>query len=803
MKIKFLLALLPAVCLCIPATSMHAQQAPEAAPCAKESPAATGRIAGVVKDQTGAVVPGVKIEALNPASGLKKSTVTGGTGRFAFDGLGVGRYQITSVAAAFQIAVLRDVPVTPCGDTALNIVLRIAPERTEIEVSSPDMQAFAATPWKIDDSDRARSRNAADLLADAPGVSLHGNGELATIPFLHGLGDERSKIVMDGMTISSACPNHMNPTLSYVAPAQAAQVTVLAGITPVSLGGDSLGGTISVESPAPVFAEHGSKVREFGAFTGYYRSNGKNWGGSLKEGIASEHFSIGYAGSFTTTDDYSDGGGHKVTSTYAQTSDHALTLAMRSGHDFFEATGSFHHTPFEGFVNAYMDLVHNDATSLNLRYRRTLSTGSLDARFYWQNTTHQMNFLQDKIAEYGAGASMPMNTHGRDLGYLVRYESAFSTRHTIRAGNELYRFRLDDWWPPVAGTAPMMGPNAFININNGRRTRSGTYAELFSHWSSRWSTLIGLRNDTVWSDAGNVQGYSMMYATDAAAFNAENHAKTDADFDVTALARYDANAHAAVEFGYARKNRSPNLYERYTWSTGMMAASMIGWFGDGNMYYGNVALKPETGNVVSGTLLLHGQAPKPWQVRLTPHLNSIQNYIDVDIASMGMMGMGLPLLRFANHDARISGGDLSGFATLWKSDAAGTGKLIANGAWLHGTRKDSSTPLYQMMPLNLRLAFDEEIKGLNAGIGSEMVDSKSRLDPNRMELRTPGYALFNLHAAYKSKFVQGGFRVDNLFNRLYEMPLGGNNIDIYNATGNMTPVTGRGRSASINLTATF
>jgi hypothetical protein len=51
--------------------------------------------------------------------------------------------------------------------------------------------------------------------------------------------------------------------------------------------------------------------------------------------------------------------------------------------------------------------------------------------------------------------------------------------------------------------------------------------------------------------------------------------------------------------------------------------------------------------------------------------------------------------------------------------------------------------------------------------------------------------------------VQGGFRADNLFNRLYELPLGGNNIDIYGTTGNMTPVTARGRSLAINLTATF
>jgi iron complex outermembrane receptor protein len=734
---------------------------------------------------------------------FRQTRISDHQGHFSFASVPTGDYQLTIAASGFASQVVQSITVVAGRELFENLSLKIAVEVAIVEVDGQDASSLGASALKEQSPNSAQSHNSADMLANVPGVSLHGNGELASIPFLHGLGDERAKIVVDGATVSSACPNHMNPTLSYVAPAQAAQVTVLAGITPVSLGGDSLGGTISVESPAPAFAEKGSGLRQEGTISGYYRSNGSNWGGSLNEGIASEHVSLGYVGSFTTTDDYTDGGGHKVTSTYAQSTDHAVTLAAQSGRNLFLATGSYHHIPFEGFVNTYMDMTHNSAASLNLRYRRTLAAGLLDAHFYWQNTQHTMNFLGDKVAIDGAGSTMPMNTHGRDLGYLVRYESALSARHTFRAGNELHHFRLDDWWPPVAGMAPMMGPNTFININNGRRTRLGTYAELFSHWNPRWSTLVGLRNDTVWTDAGNVQGYSMMYATDAAAFNAENHAKTDANFDVTALARYDANAHAAVEFGYARKNRSPNLYERYTWSTGMMAASMIGWFGDGNMYYGNVALKPETGNVVSGTLLLHGQAPKPWQVRLTPHLNSIQNYIDVDIASMGMMGMGLPLLRFANHDARISGGDLSGFATLWKSDAAGTGKLSANGAWLHGTRKDSSTPLYQMMPLNLRLAFDEEIKGLNAGIGSEMVDSKSRLDPNRMELRTPGYALFNLHAAYKSKFVQGGFRVDNLFNRLYEMPLGGNNIDIYNATGNMTPVTGRGRSASINLTATF
>ena len=51
-------------------------------------------------------------------------------------------------------------------------------------------------------------------------------------------------------------------------------------------------------------------------------------------------------------------------------------------------------------------------------------------------------------------------------------------------------------------------------------------------------------------------------------------------------ARAEIKATFDGEFGYARKTRSPNFYERYAWSTSGMAASMISWFGDANGYVG-------------------------------------------------------------------------------------------------------------------------------------------------------------------------------------------------------------------------
>ena len=65
------------------------------------------------------------------------------------------------------------------------------------------------------------------------------------------------QIVVDGMDPISACANHMNPALSYIDPSNVGSIKVFAGITPVSVGGDSIGGTISVNSPVPEFAATG------------------------------------------------------------------------------------------------------------------------------------------------------------------------------------------------------------------------------------------------------------------------------------------------------------------------------------------------------------------------------------------------------------------------------------------------------------------------------------------------------------------------------------------------------------------
>src|SRR5574337_486404 len=130
------------------------------------------------------------------------------------------------------------------------------------------LNASAVEETKIQSLSPATS-DTASLLRNTPGVSLYGAGGVSSLPAVHGLADDRLRIKVDGMDLISACPNHMNPALSYLDPSQADSIKVYAGIAPVSVGGDSIGGSIVARTADPEFAKpgEGSLVKgEVGAF---------------------------------------------------------------------------------------------------------------------------------------------------------------------------------------------------------------------------------------------------------------------------------------------------------------------------------------------------------------------------------------------------------------------------------------------------------------------------------------------------------------------------------------------------------
>src|SRR4030067_1170223 len=60
-----------------------------------------GSIEGIVKDSSGAVLPGVTVEARNPAGGAVATSITDETGSYRFPALPTGEYEVTADLQGF------------------------------------------------------------------------------------------------------------------------------------------------------------------------------------------------------------------------------------------------------------------------------------------------------------------------------------------------------------------------------------------------------------------------------------------------------------------------------------------------------------------------------------------------------------------------------------------------------------------------------------------------------------------------------------------------------------------------------
>ncbi len=640
------------------------------------------------------------------------------------------------------------------------------------------------------------SRDAARLLLESPSVGLRGNGAISSLPVIHGLADDRLRIQVDGVELSTACPNHMNSPLSYVDSSTVGKLTVFSGATPVSVGGDSLGGTVQISSSEPKFAIGEKPYRIDGQLGSFYRSNGNAFGYNFRGSVAGRWLAVSYSESQSQSDNYVAGGSFKPvsagregalplpgnevgSSAYKGATNRSLGVAaLYEGHSL-QLDLSQQTVDFEGFPNQRMDMTANDNRVAAVRYQGQFAWGDLLARASYQSTDHSMDMGPDR---YSYGTGMPMRTRGKTRGASVQGNVLLSDKDVLRLGSEYQEYTLFDWWNPVSNSGSM-GPNTFYNIDYGRRLKIDVFAEWEATWSRAWASQVGIRSDTVATDAGPVQGYNNsfgdIWAEDAAAFNAAERNKTDKNWDLTALLRFSPREPLDYLLGYSRKSRSPNLYQRYAWANNPMAALMNNLAGDGNGYVGNVNLKPEVAHTVSLVARWRDTAHQRWELDATSYFTYVENYIDakrcdsLQCSSTVNQTAGFVLLQYVNQTARIHGIDISGKLLLAKSARMGALTGVGVVSYVNGQNVTTGDGLYDIMPLNAKLRLQHSIGALDTQAEVLAVADKSHTSRVRNEIATPAYWLLNLRASYRWESARLDLSVDNLLNRLYFAPLSG------------------------------
>jgi iron complex outermembrane receptor protein len=81
--------------------------------------------------------------------------------------------------------------------------------------------------------------------------------------------------------------------------------------------------------------------------------------------------------------------------------------------------------------------------------------------------------------------------------------------------------------------------------------------------------------------------------------------------------------------------------------------------------------------------------------------------------------------------------------------------------------------LYNIMPLNAKLAVEQQLGSWSNTVEAIFVTDKAEVSQIRNEVKTPGYALLNLRSSYTWQQVRFDVGIDNVFDKLYYHPLNG------------------------------
>jgi len=257
-----------------------------------------GSIEGVVKDSSGGVVAGAKVEINFPVTGYQRETTTGSDGTFRFSNVPFNPYHLVVTAPGFASST-QDVDVRSSVPVSIPIGLKVGTAATSITVEANGGDMVENDPSFHTDVDTAltdrmplesQSSSVSSLVTLAtPGVVADSNG------LFHGLGDHaENSFSVDGQPIT----DQQSKVFSNQIPLDSIQsLEAVSGGPPAEYGGKtSLVIKVTTQSGLGVTKPKGtiySSYGSFGSVTGGFRLafGGQQWGNFIAaSGLNSSRF---------------------------------------------------------------------------------------------------------------------------------------------------------------------------------------------------------------------------------------------------------------------------------------------------------------------------------------------------------------------------------------------------------------------------------------------------------------------------------------------------------------------------------
>ena len=243
----------------------------------------SGTIAGVITDQSGAVVRGAKVTLRNQVASYEQSAMSDEAGSFRLNNIPQNNYQLTAVAPGLALAT-QSVDVRSSLPITVNVSLKVATASTTVNVEASGAMV-ESEPSAHQDVDRSSflklptfdpgGQLSQAVTYSTGGVAADANG------FFHPLGDHAQvSFVIDGQPIS----DQQSKVFSTQIPADAIQSMELITGAPDAQYGDKSSLVVNATTRSAL-----GVTKTFGSVTSQWGSFG-TWGGSASLGFGGPKF---------------------------------------------------------------------------------------------------------------------------------------------------------------------------------------------------------------------------------------------------------------------------------------------------------------------------------------------------------------------------------------------------------------------------------------------------------------------------------------------------------------------------------
>lgn len=583
------------------------------------------------------------------------------------------------------------------------------------------------------------AHDGADFLKTIPGFSVIRKGGTDGDPVLRGMAGSRLNILLDGEQILGGCGGRMDPPTAYIFPEAYDRVTVIKGPQSVVNGAGSSAGSVLFERDVKRLAAPG------------IRGNGSVMVGSFGRhdevidvtGGTPDVYVRGTATN-TRSDDYKDGSGRKVHSSYERWSANGA-IGWTPDNDTRLELSAATSDGKAAYADRGMDGVLFKRENVGLKFlKKNLSplVERLEAQVYYNYIDHVMDSYSMRAGDPSKGMAVSnpdrLTVGGRVVTTLrladptqlkLGIDHQFN-QHTARSGAA----------PGYAGAY-----TGKPRTDDGVFHQTGVFGEATHFLSERQRLIGGLRIDA-WKATDQRTGFS-------------TSGKTRSETLTSGFARYeqDIGGDTTVYAGLGHAERFPDYWELI--SQGKQSV-------DSNSAFDTKSEK--TTQLDVGAIYRSGR----WSASVSGFYGKVKDYILIDRfntrARFGKGGTTDPTLT-RNVDATTWGGE-AGIAYAigrnWKADAT--------LAYVRGENDSDGTPLAQLPPLETRLGLTYDNQVWSVGSLLRLVSRQNRVDINKGNIvgqdigATAGFAVFSLNAGYRPKkgvLVSAG--VDNLFDRTY------------------------------------